>query len=323
MIQSATRHILTLLMLGVASVPLAAAQGYPSRTIEMVVPQPPGGVNDLPARLIGAKLNERYGQSVVVLNKPGAGGSIGSQAVVRAKADGYSLLLNGTGMVFNAALDNSPFKVPDDLTVIAKVADFPSVVAISATIPARTVEEFVKWTQQNPAKANYGSAGVGSGGHIFGSAFVKETGATMTHVPFMGGPPAVNAMLSGDIAMFIAPVGLVKQFVQSGRLRALAVTSDHRLADFPSVPTMAEAGYPKFVASQWFGVFGPRGMPPAIVSKLGHDISEIVMEPDVKQDLARSGIISAPLDSEAFRAQLEREVAYWTKMVHDLGVKKD
>ena len=311
---------LTLLL----GVPTAFGQAtYPDRTIELVVPQPAGGVNDLPARLIADRLQKRYGQPVIVVNKPGAGGNIGSQAVARAKPDGYSLLLNGTGIVFNAALGSSPFKFPQDMTVIAKVADFPAVIAINANIPAKTVNEFVKWTQQNAGKANFGSAGIGSGGHIFGSAFTKETGATMTHIPFVGGPAAVNGMLSGDIALFIAPVGLVKGHIESGKLRALAVTSERRLPEFPSVPTMGEAGYPKFVASQWFGVFGPAGMPEAIVEKLSRDITEIVMDPTIKQELARSGIIVATQEPKAFRKQLDDEVVYWTRMVKETGVSKD
>jgi len=314
-------HALLAMTFGVTT---AYAQApYPDRTIELVVPQPAGGVNDLPARLLADKLQKRYGQPVIVVNKPGAGGNIGAQAVARAKPDGYSLLLNGSGMVFNAALGTTPFKFPQDVSVIAKIADFPSVVTIRADIPVTTVEEFAKWTQQNPGKANFGSAGVGSGGHVFGSAFMKETGATMTHIPFVGGPAAVNGMLSGDIAMFIAPMGLVKAYIDSGKLRALAVTSDRRLPALSSVPTMAEAGYPKFVAGQWFGVFGPAGMPVAIVEKLNRDIGEILADSNINQELARAGIIIATEDPSSFRKKIEEEVVYWTKRVKETGVRKD
>jgi tripartite-type tricarboxylate transporter receptor subunit TctC len=306
----------------VIAIPSTVAQpNYPSRVVQIVVPQPTGGANDLPARLIAAKLQEKYGQPVIVQNKPGAGGNIGSQAVATSKPDGYTLLLNGSGMVFNAALANSPFKLPEGMSVIAKIADFPSVVAISANVPAKTVDEFVKWAGKN--QATFGSAGVGSGGHIFGSSFMKETGVTMTHVPYIGGPAAVNGMLAGDIALFIAPVALVKPFIQAGKLRALAVTSQNRIPDFASVPTMAEAGYPRFVANQWFGVFGPAGMPDSIVNKLSQDIGEVVASPEVKQQLAGAGIFVDVVASQAFSKQIEQEIAYWSRVVVEAGIRKD
>lgn len=302
----------------------ALAQGaFPSRTVEIVVPQPPGGANDVPARILAEKLQKRYGQTVAVVNRPGAGGNVGAQYVVNSKPDGHTLLFLGSSLVFNAALGGAPFKFPDDMTTIAKIAGFPSVVAINAQIPAKTVDEFVKWTRQAGNKVNYGSAGVGSGGHIFGAAFKHQTGATMAHIPFTGGPAAVNALLAGDISVFIAPMQLVKPFIDAGQLRGLAVTSEKRLPGLESIPTMAEAGYPKYVATQIFGIWSSRGVPPDIVAKLNKDISEIVQEGDVKEKLAQIGMYSQTESAAAFRKELEDSIAYWTKTIAESGAKNE
>lgn len=300
-----------------------AQQAYPSKTIEMIVAQPPGGSNDIPARLVADKLQQRYGQTVAVVNRPGASGNVGAQYVVQAKPDGYTILFLGSSLVFNAAMKTAPFNFPADMTTIAKVADAPSILAINANTPAKTVAEFVKWTKDNKGTASYGSAGIGSGGHIFGAAFKYKTGADMIHVTFTGGPPAVNALLAGDIAMFIAPVPLVKPFIEGGQLRAIGVTSGQRLKDFPDAPTMAEAGIKDFEANQVFGFWGPKAMPADIVQKLNKDISEIVMEPDVRDKLAAVGFISSTESAAAFDKELQDSITYWGKLIVESGAKSE
>ena len=300
-----------------------AQEKYPSKTIEMIVAQPPGGSNDIPARLVADKLQQRYGQTVAVVNRPGASGNVGAQYVVQAKPDGYTILFLGSSLVFNAAMKTAPFSFPGDMTTIAKVADAPSIVAINSKAPVKTVADFVKWTKDKPGTASYGSAGIGSGGHIFGAAFKYKTGADMIHVTFTGGPPAVNALLAGDISMFIAPVPLVKPFIDSGELRAVGVTSATRLKDFPDAPTMAEAGVKDFEANQVFGFWGPKGMPDSIVQKLNKDISEIVMEPDVRDKLAAVGFISSVRPAVTFNKELQDSIAYWDKLIQESGAKSE
>lgn len=301
----------------------ALAQDYPAQPVEITVGQPAGGIIDVVTRIIADDLQAQLGQPFLVVNRTGGGGTIAAQYVVQAAPDGYNLLALGSSMSFNAALGERSYAYPEDFTTIAQFGLMPSVVAVPASVPADTVEAFVAWTKENPGTINYGSAGVGSGAHIFTALFKDLTGADIAHVPYTGAPAVANAMLAGEVSLFIGPVPVLGPFIERGELKALAVTTKERLARLPDTPTMIEAGYPTYSGEQYIGLFGPKDMPAEIVEKLNGAVNAHLAKPEVVARLEDLSVIAAPMEAAAYHDAMVEDVRFWTEVVDRTGARNE
>jgi tripartite-type tricarboxylate transporter receptor subunit TctC len=302
---------------------IAWAQSYPSRPVRLIVTVAAGSSPDIIARLIGQWLSERLGQQFVIENRLGGGGNIGTEAVVRAPADGYTLLLCGPMNATNAALyDKLNFDFIRDIAPVAGVLRGPSVVVVHPSVPAKSVPEFIAYAKANPGKVYFASAGNGTATHVFGELFKMMAGVDMVHVPYRGGGPALNDLLGGQVqVMFPATVASI-EYIRAGRLRALAVTTAMRSEALPDVPTVGEF-VPGYEASAWFGIGAPKGTPAAIVDKLNKAINAGLADPKIKARLADLGGTVLPGSPAAFGKLIADETEKWGKVVKFVGIKAD
>jgi tripartite-type tricarboxylate transporter receptor subunit TctC len=308
---------------GIVALALAApangfAQEYPSRSITMIVGFAPGGFADGFARLVGSKLSERLGQTVVIENRAGGGGNIAGAFVANALPDGYTILVTTNGLAINETLTrNKGFSV-EDLRIVAAPAWAPETLSVNKDNPAKTLAEFVQLAKTKPI--TFGSPGVGTSGHIAAAYFFKSLAQVeATHVPFQGGAPAVNAAMGGHIdALTGALVGYAGQ-LQAGVIRGLAFASESRVPQFPGIPTYSESGYPGFQATTWVGVFLPAKTSDVIASKLNTTINEILRRPDVRTGLASQQMQVRETDLPASAAYFKSEVVNWAKMIAASG----
>jgi tripartite-type tricarboxylate transporter receptor subunit TctC len=314
--------LLACLMIALA--PAAAAQSdYPSRPIRLIVTVPPGGAADFIARLVGAKLAESFGQPVLVDNRGGAGGTIATDAVAKAPADGYTLLQNsitthGVGPHLYAKLPYDPVK---DFAPVSGLALLPLIMAVTAELPPRNVDELIRFSKSN--SLNFASSGNGGAPHMAGELFKSETGAPITHVPYKGSGPAVADLVGGRVQiMFDAAPSLI-QHVKSGKLRVLAAASAQRNRLLPGVPTFAELGYPKVTVSLWYGLLAPAGTPRPVIDRLNRETRKALEAPDVREKLLAQGAEPMPGSSEAFATFMHEESAKWAPVVKQAGVKLD
>ena len=303
----------------------AAAQPYPSKPVKLVVPFPPGGSLDNAARLIAQKLTETWGQSVVVENKPGAGGNIGADMVAKSPPDGYTILLGAlsTHAVNPSLYRTMPYDAAKDFAPITLVAITPNVRVVNASSPVQTVKEFFAYTKANPGKLSFGSGSIGSGGHLAGELYKVETGTDSVHVPFKGGAPATQALLAGDTQFMFDNLANAMAQVKGGKLRALAVTTAKRSPLAPDLPTMAEAGLPGFDISTWFGLFAPAGTPKDIVAKWNADVTRILNSPDVRARFIADGAEPSPSSPEQFSQFIAAELTKYARIVKASGAKVD
>jgi len=303
----------------------AAAQPYPSKPVKLVVPFPPGGSLDNAARLIAQKLTETWGQSVVVENKPGAGGNIGADMVAKSPPDGYTILLGAlsTHAVNPSLYKTMPYDAAKDFAPITLVAITPNVLVVNASSPVQTVKEFFAYTKANPGKLSFGSGSIGSGGHLAGELYKVETGTDSVHVPFKGGAPATQALLAGDTQFMFDNLANAMAQVKGGKLRALAVTTAKRSPLAPDLPTMAEAGLPGFDISTWFGLFAPAGTPKDIVAKWNADVTRILNSPDVRARFIADGAEPSPSSPEQFSQFIAAELTKYARIVKASGAKVD
>jgi tripartite-type tricarboxylate transporter receptor subunit TctC len=301
------------------------APAYPSRPIRLVVPFPPGGATDILARDVAQKLTEAWGQSVVVDNRPGAGGNIGSELVAKAPPDGYTLLMGTVGThAINASLyAKMPYDHIRDFAPVILVAGVPNVLVVNPALPVNTVAELIAYAKANPGKLNFASSGNGTSIHLSGELFKVMAGVQMTHVPYKGSAPAVADLISGQVQLMFDNLPPSLPQIKAGKLRALAVTSSTRAPALPDVPTMAEAGLPGFEASSWFGVLAPAGTPPAIVAKLNAEIARWLATPEAKERLSKQGADAAGGSPEDFVKHIAAETTKWAKVVKDSGAKVD
>lgn len=297
-------------------------QAFPSRPLHMIVAFPPGGPNDIVGRIVAQKLGDALGQSVVVENRPGASGNIGTELVARAAPDGYTLLLGSAGpQAINPALyKNLPFDVLRDLVPIALVAQVPSALVVNPSLPVRNVAELIALAKQQPGKLNFGSSGAGSTLHLSGELFALSAGIKLVHVPYKGTAPATADVAGGQIEMIFAAIPSVLPLVKAGKLRMLAVTTRTRSPTVPDIPTMAEAGLPDFEVTPWFGVFGTAGTPKPVVQRLNEEVRKLVARPDVQEALAKQGAEAMSGTSEEFEAMLKAEMAKWARVVKEAGI---
>ena len=312
---------------GAAALPamsrVAGAEAYPTRPVRIIVPVTAGAVNDILARLMGQWLSERLGQQFVIENRPGGGSKIGTEAVVRAPADGYTLLLVANTAAINATLyDKLNYNFIRDIAPVASIIRAPYVMAVNPTVPAKTVPEFVAYAKANPGKISMASTGIGSGTHIAGELFKMMTGINMLHVPYRGGIPALTDLLGGEVqVLFVTPVSSIEH-IKTGRLRALAVTTATRSDALPDVPTVSEF-VPGYEASAWFGVGAPKATPAEIVEKLNKEINAALADPNMKARLADIGgtaLAGSPAD---FGKIIADDTEKWGKVVKFSGANAD
>ncbi|CAG9167668.1 hypothetical protein LMG23992_00873 [Cupriavidus laharis] len=302
----------------------AVAQGdnWPSHPVRVVVPYTPGGVSDAVTRLVMQKLSERIGQPVVVENRPGANGMIGSDNVAKSAPDGYSLLVVVAAHAINPSLypkmSYDPIK---DLTGVSLIGRIPLLLVSSAQLPPTNVKELVSWGKAHPDKMTFASSGNGSGAHLAGELFAQAAGVKMTHVPYKGISPALPDLFSGQVAIIFDSVQTMMPQVKAGKVRALAISSPTRWPAAPDVPTMAEAGYPTVTASSWIGLIAPAKTPPAVLAKISAEMDAVLRQPDVRARLIDYGIDPVGGKAEQFQAFIKDESVRWGEVVRKGGVK--
>jgi tripartite-type tricarboxylate transporter receptor subunit TctC len=312
---------------GAAALPavsrIASAQAYPARPVHLVVGFPPGGPTDIIARLMGQWLSERLGQQFVIENRPGSGGNLAAEAVVRAPADGYTLLLVGTSAAINATLyDNLNFNYIRDIVPVAGISSEPCVMEVNPSVPAKTVPEFIAYAKANPGKINMASGGIGTTIHVAGELFKMMTGVDMIHVPYRGAAPALTDLLGGQIQVMFDLIISSIAHIKAGRLRVLAVTGATRSEELPNVPTVGEF-VPGYDASAWQGIGAPKGVPANIVEKLNQVITAGLTDPNMKARLADLGAAPMPMTSREFGKFIADETEKWAKVIKFANIKPE
>jgi tripartite-type tricarboxylate transporter receptor subunit TctC len=310
---------------GAAAVPaqlrVATAQAYPARPIRLIVGFPPGGASDIVARLMAQWLSERFGQQFIVENRPGAGTNIATEAVVRATADGYTLLFATSPNAINATLyDNLPFNFIRDIAPVAGIITAPLVLVVNPSFPAKTIPDFIAYAKANPGRINVASSGTGTSGHLAGELFKMMVGINMVHVPYRGGAPALTDLLGGQVPVYLSVLPDSIEYIRSGKLRALAVTAATRWETLPDLPTVGEfvRGYQ---ASAWQGVGAPKNTPGEIIEKLNKEINAILTDHETKRRLADLGGVPMPMTPAEFGKFIVAETEKWGKVVKFAGAK--
>ena len=301
----------------------ASAQGYPNRIIRLVVPFAPGGSNDIVARLIAEKMTDALGQTVVVDNRPGAGGVIGTDSVAKSTPDGYTLMIGATStMAANPSLyTKMNLDPPKDLTPITQVASGPFVLAVPASLPVRTVKELIALARDKPGEINFGSSGVGSSLQLTAELFKSMANVNIVHVPYKGLAPALADLVTGRIHIIFSDMAGLLPFVQSGQLRALGVTSAQRFSDLSDLPTLAEAGVPGYEYHTWFGLWAPKGTPQPIVDKLNAEVTKALADPVVQQRIAAGAGEPSTMALKEIEPFMKAEIAKWAEVVKRAGIK--
>jgi len=300
-----------------------ADEPYPAKPVRIIVPYPAGGVADLLPRTVGQKLSDKWGQPVIVENKPGASGNIGMAEGARAAADGYTIVLAPTGnLTVNQFLfNNLPFDAARDFTPITVLATSPNVLVVHPSVPAKTFRELVDYAKANPGKLNFASPGEGSGAHLAGELLNIEAGIKTTHIPYKGMAPAVTDLLGGQVQMMFAGISTVLQHIKSGKLVALAIASPQRNPQLPDVATVAENGFPGFDVTSWYGLVTRAGTPPAVVRKIHADSVEALRSDEVRAKLQTLGLEPLGNSPEEFEKMIAAESRKWSDIVRKAGIK--
>jgi len=304
------------------SVPAAHSQAYPTKPIQLIVPLGPGGINDIISRLIAQKLTESWGQSVIVVNKPGAGGIIGSEAVAKAPPDGYTILMVYSSHMVNPSLyAKLPYDTIRDFAPITLVNTVNLVLTVGAAVPATSVSELITLAKARPGQLNYGTIGIGSLGHLAGLRFVEAAHVDIVQVPYKSAPEVTTALLRGDATLYFDSPITALPFIRSGKVRALAVTSAARSSVLPDVPTLPEAGLPGFEVVGWNGLLAPAGTPKAIIEKLNAEIVRILRSSEVTALLREQGVDVVGDTPEEFANVIRTDIEKWREIVKAAGIK--
>ena len=302
----------------------AWAQSWPEKPIRLVVSFPPGGVNDTVARLLSPKLGEALRQPVVIENRGGAGGNIAADAVAKSPPDGYTFLVAGESLATNEFVYRSlSYDLQRDLAPVTRIADFPVAFVAHPALAAASVAELVKLARAKPREIHFGSAGVGTTGHLAGELFSSMAGIEMVHVPYKGGAPALQDLMAGRLQVMFISVALSAPQVRQGKLKALAVAGDKRAEKLPEVPSTAEAGFPEFEALLFSGLFAPAATPPAIIGRMNAEVGKALRAPDTEKRLAELGAVSAAGSPEEFGRQLRDIARRWGKLIRDRNIRAE
>ena len=302
---------------------IARSDTYPSRPVHLTVFYSAGGGNDIIARLMGQWLSERLGQAFIIENRPGGGGNLGTEYVVRAAPDGYTLILSSTANTVNASLyDKLDFNFIRDIAPVASISYEPNIMVVNPSVPAKTIPEFIAYAKANPGKIDYASAGIGSSQHMSGELFKMMAGIDMTHVPFRGTAPALEGLLAGQVQLMFASMPATLEHVRAGQLRALGVTIPKRSDVLPDVPTVSEF-LPGFDASVYYGIGAPKNTPPEIVEKLNKEINAGLADPQLKARLVELGSFTLPGSPADFGKFIANETEKWAKVVKFANIKAE
>jgi len=312
--------LIPVLGLALAAGTVDAQQEYPARPVRLIVPFPPGGPSDVVARLLAQKLAESFRQPVLVDNRPGAGGTLGAEAAVRAEPDGYTLIMVSAAYAANAALYKLPYDPVGDITPIVLVGEAGNLVVVHPSIPIKSVAELIAYDKANPGKLNYASGGAGGDTHLAAELFNQMAGTRLTHVPYKGTGPALNELLGGQVQLMFGNMSAMIPHLKTSRLRGIAVTTARRSDAVADVPTVAET-LPGYEAATWAAVLGPKALPQGIVARWNAEIDRTLQLPDVKERLAGSGMEPVGGSPDRLRAVLERDVAKWRRVVETAGIK--
>jgi tripartite-type tricarboxylate transporter receptor subunit TctC len=314
----------TLLVALLATTGIVQAQEWPNRPISLIVSYPPGGTADLMARTVATPLGKILGTSVVVENKPGASGQIAAAYVAKANADGYTLMLDASSYSVNPSLfPKLPYDPNRDFKTLAVLAQYPNVLLVNPSFPAKSVKELVAMAKAKPNSIAYASSGNGSAQHLAGALFEVQAGVEMQHIPYKGGGPALNDVVGGQVPVFFGSVASTKQYVDSGKLNALAVTGKKRASSMPNVPTMAEAGVPGYEVYEWNGIFAPAATPSSIVIKLSDAIAKVMQSPEVRDRVISLGGEPFQGNAEAADKFVKAQMVEWSKLVKSGKISVD
>ena len=301
----------------------AQSQQYPTKPVRIIAPFAPGGGTDFIARLIAQKLTERLGHQVIVENKPGAGGNLGAEFAVKSAPDGYTLLLVAGSYTVNPSLYKLSFDPVNDITPIVQLSQGPFVVAVHPSVPANNLKELIELARRQPDKLSYASAGSGSITHLASELFLDMAKIKIVHIPYKGTGPALNDTIAGSTQLIFGSVSTTLQFIKSGRLRGLAVTTPRRISALPDLPTVAEAGVPGYEVVLWHGLVAPKGVPRLIVDRLNREANEVLKAKDMGDLLATDGVAPAGGTPEQFRAVIKADIGRWRGVVKQANIKLD
>ena len=302
----------------------ACAQSYPSQPIRFIVPYAAGGGVDMVARAIAPKLSERLGQPVVIDNRGGAGGNIGTELAARTEPNGYTIMMGAAALAINTSLyRNLPFDPVKDFVPVSLVSATPNILAVHPAVPAKSVKQLIQLAKAQPGRLNYGSAGNGTTSHLAPELLKTMAGVDIVHIPYKGTSPAVVALLSGEVAIMLAPALTLLPHVKTNKVNGLAVSGLKRLPAIPELPTIAESGVPGFEARQWYGVLAPAGTPKEIVTRLNSEIVKIVNSPEVTKRFASEGSEAIGSTPEEFGRYIKAEITKWAKVVAASGARVD
>ena len=302
---------------------LAQSQQYPTKPVRIIAPFAPGGGTDFIARLIAQKLTERLGHQVIVENKPGAGGNLGAEFAVKSAPDGYTLLLVAGSYTVNPSLYKLSFDPVNDIMPLVQLSQGPFVVAVHPSVPANNLKELIELARRQPDKLSYASAGSGSITHLASELFLDMAKIKIVHIPYKGTGPALNDTIAGSTQLIFGSVSTTLQFIKSGRLRGLAVTTPRRISALPDLPTVAEAGVPGYEVVLWHGLVAPKGVPRPIVDRLNREANEVLKAKDMGDLLATDGVAPAGGTPEQFRAVIKADIGRWRGVVKQANIKVD
>ncbi|MGB3071882.1 MAG: tripartite tricarboxylate transporter substrate binding protein [Ottowia sp.] len=327
MMDSWRRAALAAIVGGILAWPLAAisqAPAFPDKPIRLIVPYPPGGSTDPAARLLAADLGPRLSQTVIVENKPGAAGAIGTEAVVRAPADGYTLLFHTSVIATDPTLKkNASYDIKRDLASVTLAVTGPYLMVVNPALPVRSVAELIAYAKAHPGKLNFGSAGQGSSGHLIGELFKKAAGIEMVHVAYKGGGPSITGLVGNEVQLVFDTFGGSKALVESGKLRAIAVTSPNRSDLMPNVPTVSESGLKDFSAVYWLGVFAPAKTPAPVIDKLYSGLKASLESPAVKARMQEQGNVVQALPPREFAKTLDEDIQRYKSIIESAKITVD